>query len=328
MCASCGCGCKPGKTAKGCNCTCKTCRDARTMSVEKSHLIRKSNRGFEAIADALLEDVYEDDFEDNLVVDEEGNVYALVGEIEKSEKSRRYASNAAIGAGTGATAAGAGLAGMGYKVFRDADKIPEGPGQANKKLVQAISGLLAADKGLKLAGLGGGYAAAGLGLRAYNKKKSSVEKGLSPKQMKIARQAGNPKKIDAADLATLRNRSGVAKGLPSVARQAMREGKQPFKSDAMQFRMGMNQAGRNAARNLSATGGSPFASTSIAAGQSGKQTYRNLSGQNQAVDPGRLGGEQGKRRLAELTARRQARQAALASRSRQNAQATGRGVLP
>lgn len=36
MCASCSCGCKPGKPEKGCKCTCKMCREARTMSVEKS----------------------------------------------------------------------------------------------------------------------------------------------------------------------------------------------------------------------------------------------------------------------------------------------------
>ena len=35
MCASCECGCKPGKPAKGCDCTCKMCREARA-SVSKS----------------------------------------------------------------------------------------------------------------------------------------------------------------------------------------------------------------------------------------------------------------------------------------------------
>lgn len=29
MCAKCGCGCKPGKPAKGCKCTCATCKAAR-----------------------------------------------------------------------------------------------------------------------------------------------------------------------------------------------------------------------------------------------------------------------------------------------------------
>lgn len=38
-----------------------------------------------------------------------------------------------------------------------------------------------------------------------NKKKASA-KSLSPKQKKIAGKAGNPKKIDAADLAALRKK--------------------------------------------------------------------------------------------------------------------------
>ena len=40
----------------------------------------------------------------------------------------------------------------------------------------------------------------------YGKGKSAV-KGLSPKQKKIAGKAGDPKKIDAADLAALRKKS-------------------------------------------------------------------------------------------------------------------------
>ena len=147
--------------------------------------------------------------------------------------------------------------------------------------------------------------------------------------MKIARQAGNPRKIDAADLAALRNRSGVAKGLPSVARQAMRAGKEPaFRSEAMQFRMGANKAGQNAARNISATGGSPFASGSIEAGKAGKTMYRRYSGQNNMMDRGKLGGELGKKRLAEISAKRQARMAAAADSAKENARLNGRGVLP
>jgi len=53
MCASCGCGCKPGKPAKGCDCNCKTCKNAR-MSVEKSFIVSKAMRNFEAIADAII----------------------------------------------------------------------------------------------------------------------------------------------------------------------------------------------------------------------------------------------------------------------------------
>lgn len=61
MCAACGCGCKPGKAARGCDCNCKTCKGAR-MSVEKSFVISKAMRNFDAIADALLSDDF-DDFE-------------------------------------------------------------------------------------------------------------------------------------------------------------------------------------------------------------------------------------------------------------------------
>lgn len=38
MCASCKCGCKPGKPAKGCDCQCKECRAARE-SVSKSGIL-------------------------------------------------------------------------------------------------------------------------------------------------------------------------------------------------------------------------------------------------------------------------------------------------
>jgi uncharacterized protein YjhX (UPF0386 family) len=38
-----------------------------------------------------------------------------------------------------------------------------------------------------------------------------MKKELSPKQKKIASVAGNPKKIDAADLAALRAKKGVKK---------------------------------------------------------------------------------------------------------------------
>ena len=32
MCAKCGCGCKAGKPAKGCKCTCATCKNAKKKS--------------------------------------------------------------------------------------------------------------------------------------------------------------------------------------------------------------------------------------------------------------------------------------------------------
>jgi len=56
------------------------------MSNEQDYLVRKAQRGFNDIADAVLDDVYEDD----LVVDEYGNVYALV-ELEGVEKDANTA---------------------------------------------------------------------------------------------------------------------------------------------------------------------------------------------------------------------------------------------
>jgi len=52
MCASCGCGCKHGIAAKGCNCKCKTCREAR-MSVEKSFAIAKAYRDLNEFAKSV-----------------------------------------------------------------------------------------------------------------------------------------------------------------------------------------------------------------------------------------------------------------------------------
>ena len=53
MCASCKCGCKPGKPAKGCDCQCKECRAARE-SVSKSGIlvrVEKMNK-YRAVNDA------------------------------------------------------------------------------------------------------------------------------------------------------------------------------------------------------------------------------------------------------------------------------------
>ena len=36
MCAKCGCGCKAGKPAAGCKCTCATCKSARMKADKKS----------------------------------------------------------------------------------------------------------------------------------------------------------------------------------------------------------------------------------------------------------------------------------------------------
>ena len=112
MCASCGCGCKMGMPAKGCKCTCKTCRDARTMSVEKSMLVRKAMRNFDAIYDAYLVD------DDDLVVDEKGNVYALVkkaGIINDKDSKQGLAETAATL--TGGYLVGSGYRGKGGDVF-------------------------------------------------------------------------------------------------------------------------------------------------------------------------------------------------------------------
>lgn len=47
------------------------------------------------------------------------------------------------------------------------------------------------------------------GSKVGRPKKSTTAKRLSPGQKKIARQAGNPNKIDADDLRKLRNRRGM-----------------------------------------------------------------------------------------------------------------------
>lgn len=393
MCASCGCGCKPGKEQKGCKCNCKTCREARTMSVEKFHLVRKAQRGFEAIADAVLNDVVEDD----LLFDDEGNAYILVDvedveksdksdnsnnlgrsaaklggytaavgggayglhhgfkaaeinrglkkwkasgradasrvqqimydfargaknahlkhagigagvaaagvgvnalanrdkKVEKSDKSRRYASNAAIGAGTAATGAGAAFYGMGAYGARKTNR--EG-----HMLAHAINSGVA-DLGARTAAIGGGIAGAGLGLRAYNKKKSKL--------------ANRDKKVE--------------KGLPSIARQAIREGKgtEAFNPQgALRLRMSANGAGRNAARDLKQN--MPLnAGESMNIGRNTKEYARTASGVNRA-DVGQLGGVNGRRRLREATAAREAKQKQIAMRLDQERRLNGRGVLP
>jgi len=115
MCASCGCGCKHGIAAKGCNCKCKECREAR-MSVEKSHLIRKAYRGFEAIADAVYDDVHADD----LLVDDYGNVYVIFDEdVEKADHSN---SNVVFGSGAVGAAGAGGFAAYGHHQGRSSKK--------------------------------------------------------------------------------------------------------------------------------------------------------------------------------------------------------------
>lgn len=210
MCASCGCGCKPGKEQKGCKCTCKTCREAR-MSVKKSFMVAKAHRDLEVFAKSFetppsnvhastvsagqrycdngscaicikqksrdvnakqtaLHVRKDDSLDENLLFDDEGNAYILVDveDVEKSDKSRRYASNAAIGTGTAATGLGAGMYGAGvHTILNNKEKGLRGLGTM-------AGGVRAAELGALTAGVGGGLAGAGLGLRAYNKKKSKL----------------------------------------------------------------------------------------------------------------------------------------------------------
>ena len=49
MCDSCGCGCKPGKPDRGCDCQCKTCREARMSKYQ----VEKSLRELQAFADEV-----------------------------------------------------------------------------------------------------------------------------------------------------------------------------------------------------------------------------------------------------------------------------------
>jgi hypothetical protein len=176
------------------------------MSVEKFHLVNKAQRGFDAIADALLDDVYEDD----LLVDEEGNVYMLVEEVEKSEKSRRYAANTAMGVGGAAGLAGAGIAGAGYRNVRLADKA--------KTPIEGMARVLTGAQAMHLGGLtaagGAGVGAAGLALRARNRKKGRIEKADdSHRNAKLGAAGGA---IGAAGLTALQSKK-IARGY-AVAR--------------------------------------------------------------------------------------------------------------
>jgi hypothetical protein len=190
------------------------------MSVEKSMLVRKAMRNFDDIYDAYL--VEDEDF----LVDEEGNVYALV---EKADEPKASAGRQVLGTvfpgGHGAIAGRKGkkLRAAGNEMGGSIAGSTVGAGAAYGigralrggaiKNRRAAAGLAAVGGAL---GAGGGYAGASLGTtRAQRKgyyKPQDVEKGmpqLSPKQMKIAGKAGNPKKIDAADLAALRNRKSL-----------------------------------------------------------------------------------------------------------------------
>lgn len=168
MCASCGCGCKMGMPSKGCKCTCKTCRDARTMSV------RKSMCGCDCKPKMASK---------NCRCSCNDCKKSRTMSVEKSMLIRKAMRN-----------------------FNDLYGYTFGPDFImQERANQRKAALKGAGKG---AALGLGASALGIGIAGYKQsKKNDVTKGLSPKQMKIARQAGNPKKIDAADLAALRNRS-------------------------------------------------------------------------------------------------------------------------
>lgn len=126
----------------------------------------------------------------------------------------------------------------------------------------------------------------------------------------------------------------ISKRLPSAARQALREGTgtSGVKSSALRLKMNANQMGRAAAagKSNSATySARGMVPANIVGGRDRIAGYRTVTGQGfGAKDAGKLGGTEGKKRLAEITAKRRTRQAALASRAQQNTQATGRGVLP
>lgn len=66
MCAKCGCGCKPGKPASGCKCTCATCKAARDkkqdaklekgMSPKQKSAFEKADKKMDAKKPSAKED--------------------------------------------------------------------------------------------------------------------------------------------------------------------------------------------------------------------------------------------------------------------------------
>jgi len=315
MCASCGCGCKHGIAAKGCKCKCKDCREARTMSVEKSHLIRKAMRGFEEIADAVLDDVYEDD----LVVDEYGNVYALV-ELEGVEKNANTATS------LGAIPYVGGIAAPGYNAS-----------QTRKGRKAAVAGRTYGSQAV-YGGLAGTAASAGVLAHASRKAgglEENIAHGLSPKAKLAVLATGMTGAAYGARRAyqnAQKRGDIVEKGLPSVARQAIRagQGSEAFgPNSAMQWRLGAHNTGRTISREISSPSGSVARSgVSINAAQGAKEAYRARAGMRSATDRGKLGGRLGKERLARATGLRQAKQDQIAESIRQNRLMNGRGVLP
>jgi len=90
----------------------------------------------------------------------------------------------------------------------------------------------------------------------------------------------------------IRKDDDVEKGLPSVARQAIREGKgaNAFRQNGpMQFRMGANNAGKRASAGLSAGGERSHLNTIIDSGRNTKDHYRLLSGEKNVANRGKIG---------------------------------------
>jgi phosphoribosyl 1,2-cyclic phosphodiesterase len=66
MCAKCGCGCKPGKPAAGCKCTCPTCEKAKDkkqdakvmkgMSPKQKSAFEKADKRMDAKKPSAKED--------------------------------------------------------------------------------------------------------------------------------------------------------------------------------------------------------------------------------------------------------------------------------
>jgi len=276
-------------------------------------LVRKAQRGFDAIADAVLDDVYEDD----LVVDEYGNVYALV-ELEGVEKNANTATS------LGAIPYVGGIAAPGYNAS-----------QARKGRKAAVAGRTYGSQAV-YGGLAG-TAATGAVLAHAARKAGGLEHNVAynPKAKLAVLATGLAGSAYGARRAyqnAQKRGDIVEKGLPSVARQAIRagQGSEAFgQNSAMQWRMGAHNAGRNVSSEVSRSGGS-FARSreSIQAAQGAKESYRARAGMRSATDRGKLGGQLGKERLARATSLRQARQDQIAETIRRNRLMNGRGVLP
>jgi hypothetical protein len=215
------------------------------MSVEKFHLVNKAQRGFDAIADALLDDDYEDD----LLVDEEGNVYMLVDE-EEIEKGIPKAIQARGTGGAYGTARR-----KAWRTGHQAARLNSGEkdafGQAlvdwrkargAKARVEArdiVNGVQKADdshRNAKLGAAGGAIGAAGLtalqAKKIANGYAFARAIGVPKNEMNRAMAGGLGRRFGAATgggalggaaVDYARSKNKVEKGLPSVQRNLLRE---------------------------------------------------------------------------------------------------------